>query len=152
MSHGGTHAQQAEEPHGLTPRQYVGIGLALTVITIVELAFSLWIDIGDLLIPVLIVLSAVKFVVVTRVFAGSFFLAGGVLLALSPSSCTSTSNRTFVALLTRSYRSSRVRSSSRARRADQPGRAAAGAAGEPSSGTTESRRCLRRAAHLNPRS
>ncbi len=96
MSHGGTHAQQAEEPHGLTPRQYIGIGLALTVITIVELAFSLWIDIGDLLIPVLIVLSAVKFVVVvaffmhlyfepkllTRVFAGSFFLAGGVLIAL----------------------------------------------------------------------
>ncbi len=96
MSHGGTHAQQAEEQHGLTPRQYVGIGLALTVITIVELAASLWVDLGDFLIPLLIVLSAVKFVVVvaffmhlyfeqrvlTRVFAGSFFLAGGVLIAL----------------------------------------------------------------------
>ena len=96
MSHGGTHAQQAEEQHGLTPRQYVGIGFALTVITIVELAFSLWINLGDLLVPVLIVLSAVKFVVVVaffmhlyfeqrllaRVFAGSFFLAGGVLIAL----------------------------------------------------------------------
>lgn len=96
MSHGGSHAPHAPEQHGLTPRQYVGLGLALTVITIVELGASLWVDLGDLLIPVLIVLSAVKFVAVvaffmhlyyepqllTRVFLGSFVLATGVLIAL----------------------------------------------------------------------
>lgn len=95
MSHGGSHAPHAEQ-HGLTPRQYVGLGIALTVITIVELGASLWVDLGDLLIPVLIVLSAVKFVAVvaffmhlyfepqllTRVFVGSFVLATGVLIAL----------------------------------------------------------------------
>ena len=96
MSHGGTHGQHVEEPHGLTPGQYVGIGIALTIITIVELGASLWVDLGDWLIPVLIVLSAVKFVAVvaffmhlyfepkllTRVFTGSFLLASGVLIAL----------------------------------------------------------------------
>ena len=56
MSHGGSHAPHAGEQHGLTPRQYIGLGLALTVITIVELGASLWVDLGDLLIPVLIVL------------------------------------------------------------------------------------------------
>lgn len=96
MSHGGSHASHAEEQHGLTPRQYILLGIALTIITIVELGASLWVDLGDLLIPVLIVLSAVKFVAVvaffmhlyyepqllTRVFLGSFVLAGGVLIAL----------------------------------------------------------------------
>ncbi len=96
MSHGGTHAQHAEEQHGLRPRQYILIGIALTIITFVELAASLWVNLGAALIPLLIVLSAVKFVVVvaffmhlyfepkilTRVFAGSFFLAGGVMIAL----------------------------------------------------------------------
>jgi cytochrome c oxidase subunit 4 len=96
MSHGGSHAPHAQEHQGLTPRQYVGLGLALTVITIVELGASLWVDLGDLLIPVLVVLSAVKFIAVvaffmhlyyepqllTRVFVGSFVLATGVLIAL----------------------------------------------------------------------
>ncbi len=91
-----SHEQHVEEQHGLEPMQYVWIGLALAIITFVELAFSLWIDIGDALIPVLIFLSAVKFVAVvaffmhlyfedkllTRIFAGSFLLAGGVLITL----------------------------------------------------------------------
>ena len=91
-----SHEQHVEEQHGLQPMQYVWIGLALTLITVVELAFSLWVDIGGALIPVLIFLSAVKFVVVVaffmhlyfepkllaRIFAGSFVLAGFVLIAL----------------------------------------------------------------------
>ncbi len=96
MSHGGSHAPHAQEQHGLTPRQYIGLGLALTIITIVELGASLWVDLGSLLIPVLIVLSAVKFIAVvaffmhlyyepqllTRLFVGSFVLATGVIIAL----------------------------------------------------------------------
>ena len=96
MTTGPQHA--AEEKHGLEPMQYVYLGIVLTVITIVELFASLsWADaLGDLLIPVLIVLSGVKFVAVVayymhlrfenpllvRIFAGSFLLAGGVLIAL----------------------------------------------------------------------
>lgn len=90
----GDHGTQEE--HGLQPMQYVWIGIALTIITIVELGASLWVDLGDLLIPVLLVLSAVKFAAVvayfmhlrfehrllTQVFTGSFLLAGGVLIAL----------------------------------------------------------------------
>ncbi len=90
----GNHGTQEE--HGLQPMQYVWIGIALTIITVVELGASLWVDLGDLLIPVLLVLSAVKFVAVvaffmhlrfehrllTQVFTGSFLLAGGVLIAL----------------------------------------------------------------------
>lgn len=86
----------AQEEHGLQPMQYVWIGIALTIITIVELGASLWVDLGDLLIPVLLILSAVKFAAVvaffmhlrfehrllTQVFTGSFLLAGGVLIAL----------------------------------------------------------------------
>ena len=89
-------AEVSEERHGLTPWQYVAIGVALTVITIVELGASLWVDLGDALIPVLIVLSAVKFVAVvaffmhlyfepgllTRLFSGSFLLAAAVLVSL----------------------------------------------------------------------
>ena len=87
---------EATERHGLEPWRYVQIGLALTLITVVELAISLWIDIGAAMIPVLIALSAVKFAVVlaffmhlyfeprlfTRVFLGGFVLGSLVLLAL----------------------------------------------------------------------
>ena len=82
--------------HGLQPWQYVQIGVALTVITVVELAISLWIDIGDAMIPVLLILSAIKFAAVlaffmhlyfdaqifTRLFIGSLVLGTAVLLAL----------------------------------------------------------------------
>ena len=96
MSHGGTHHLEAHEEHGLRPMQYVWIGVALTIITIIELGASLWVDLGDALIPVLLFFSAIKFVVVVgwfmhlgfepqllaRVFFGSLLLAGGVLIAL----------------------------------------------------------------------
>ena len=94
MSMHGDHG--VEEEHGLQPMQYVWIGVLLTVITIVELGASLWVDLGNALIPVLIVLSAVKFYIVvafymhlrfehrllSQVFTGSFILAAGVLIAL----------------------------------------------------------------------
>ncbi|MEZ4552707.1 MAG: cytochrome C oxidase subunit IV family protein [Dehalococcoidia bacterium] len=93
-----SHAEQAElgtEQHGLTIRQYLMIGAALTVITIIELAVS-YSDLGDAMVPILLILSAVKFVVVvayfmhlrfdapifTRMFVGSFFLALAILIAL----------------------------------------------------------------------
>lgn len=64
-------AQQAghttAEPQGLQPRQYVIIGLTLTVITIIELAVS-YSDIGAVMIPLLIGLSAVKFALVVALF------------------------------------------------------------------------------------
>ena len=94
------HPAEAAESHGLSPWQYVQIGIVLTLITVVELFASyskdLGADLGDALIPVLIGLSAVKFVgvvafymhlrhdaqVLTVLFVGSLVLGAGVLLAL----------------------------------------------------------------------
>ncbi|MEE8337490.1 MAG: cytochrome C oxidase subunit IV family protein [Dehalococcoidia bacterium] len=64
MSHEGDQIEQ----HGLQPMQYVQIGIVLTVITVLELGASLWIDIGDALLPVLAVLSGVKFAMVIMLF------------------------------------------------------------------------------------
>jgi cytochrome c oxidase subunit 4 len=88
--------QHVEEEHGLKPMQYVWIGLALAIITFIELWASLWVDLGSALIPVLVFFSAVKFIVVvaffmhlyfeprilTHLFAGSFVLASGVMIGL----------------------------------------------------------------------
>jgi cytochrome c oxidase subunit 4 len=94
-----SHAEQADHTvatqHGLTVRQYLMIGAALTVITIIELAVS-YSDLGDVTVPLLLALSAVKFATVvayfmhlrfdsplfTRMFVGSFFLALAILIAL----------------------------------------------------------------------
>ena len=88
--------QTHEQQHGLRPRQYVMIGILLTVITGVELAVS-YADISlGVMIPVLLILSAIKFAIVvaffmhlryeanilTRLFSGSFVLAAAVLIAL----------------------------------------------------------------------
>ena len=87
---------ESGEAHGLEPMRYVQIGVALGVITVVELAASLWVELGDALIPLLIVLSAIKFYVVvafymhlrfesvllTRLFVLSLVLGSLVLLAL----------------------------------------------------------------------
>ena len=88
--------EHAEEEHeGLNPRQYIMIGLLLTVITVVELVAS-YSELGDALIPILVILSAVKFVIVvafymhlkfearlfTMMFVGPLILAGLVLIAL----------------------------------------------------------------------
>ncbi|MBA01034.1 MAG: hypothetical protein CL752_01255 [Chloroflexi bacterium] len=60
---------QTTESHGspLTPRDYIKIGLILTVITIVELIAS-YVELGALLIPILLFLSLVKFVAVVALF------------------------------------------------------------------------------------
>ena len=57
------------ESHGspLTPRDYIKIGLILTVITIVELIAS-YVELGALLIPILLFLSFIKFVAVVALF------------------------------------------------------------------------------------
>ena len=64
MTHEGDHTEQ----HGLQPMQYIQIGIVLTVITVAELGASLWVDLGDALLPVLAVLSTVKFVMVIMLF------------------------------------------------------------------------------------
>ncbi len=95
MSVEGGHAAGAHQRSHPTVRQYLLIGLLLTLITVVEL-FASYSDIGSLLIPILIVLSAVKFAVVvayfmhlrfedallTRLFVLGFVLAGSILIAL----------------------------------------------------------------------
>lgn len=100
MAH-DTHQQPAAaESHGLNPWQYIKIGVVLTAITVVELLISyskdLGFDLGNLVIPLLLVLSAVKFAGVVafymhlrydsllfqRVFVGSFVLGAAVLLAV----------------------------------------------------------------------
>jgi len=57
------------ETHGspLKPRQYLVIGLILTVITAVELWVS-YSGLGSLMVPTLLILSAVKFVMVVALF------------------------------------------------------------------------------------
>ncbi|MEE8338281.1 MAG: hypothetical protein V3R95_09475 [Dehalococcoidia bacterium] len=92
-----TEAEHPDRQHGLQPMQYVQIGIVLTIITAAELAASLWVDLGDALIPVLGVLSAVKFaavvalfmhlrfdsIVLTRVFLVALALGAAVLFALT---------------------------------------------------------------------
>jgi cytochrome c oxidase subunit 4 len=93
-----SHAEQADhgvvESHGLTVRQHLMIGAMLTVITIIELAVS-YSDMGDVMIPLLLALSAIKFATVVayfmhlrfdsplfaRMFVGSFLLALAILIA-----------------------------------------------------------------------
>lgn len=96
MTNETEHETIAEESHGLEPMQYIQIGIGLGVITFAELAASLWFDLGNALIPILFVLSAVKFAIVvaffmhlrfdsglfTRMFVGAFVLAAFVLIAL----------------------------------------------------------------------
>ena len=79
----------------LTIKQYLKIGLLLTVITFLELIIS-YVDIGFLLVPILLILSGVKFVIVvayfmhlkfediliSKIFTFAFVLALCILLAL----------------------------------------------------------------------
>ena len=96
MSAGGGHATGSHERQHPTVRQYILIGILLTVITIVELAASYTPGLGVLLIPILVVLSGIKFAIVvayfmhlrfedallTRLFVFGFVLAGAILIAL----------------------------------------------------------------------
>jgi len=96
MAHG--EAQLPEVQHKLPaigPRQYVMIGVILTIITAIELWVS-YSSLDAIIIPVLLVLSAVKFAVVvaffmhlrfdskmlTRFFVFGFALAAAILVAL----------------------------------------------------------------------
>ena len=64
----GQHESMGHAEHPPTTiRQYVLIGIVLTVITAVELAAS-YADLGALLIPILLVLSAIKFAIVVALF------------------------------------------------------------------------------------
>lgn len=94
----------ASDPHAaethaspLGPRQYVIIGLVLTVITMVELAVSYSTLVKSLMIAILIILSAVKFATVvalfmhlrfesrlfTQLFMFGLILGAAILLALT---------------------------------------------------------------------
>jgi cytochrome c oxidase subunit IV len=90
------HMTAHEEEHGLSIRQYVIIGLVLTVVTAIELWISYSGMPDALMITLLVGLSAFKFAVVvaffmhlrfenglmTKVFVGSFVLATLILFAL----------------------------------------------------------------------
>ena len=96
MAHSSEQTVTAQ--HGLVPRQYLLIGVVLTVITLVELwiSLSLTVILGRLVIPLLLVLSAIKFATVVawfmhlrfesglmaRIFVGSLVLAALILTAL----------------------------------------------------------------------
>ena len=74
-----------------TPRTYIIIAAVLTVITAIEVAIFYWDALKDALVPIFIVLSAVKFALVAmfymhlkfdeRLFSGLF--VAGLLLAAS---------------------------------------------------------------------
>ena len=96
-AHAEVHAQAHDEHPPTTIREYVIIGLVLTVVTAVELWASYNVAIlGSLLVPALVVMSAFKFAVVvamfmhlrfeppllTRLFATGLVLATFVMLAL----------------------------------------------------------------------
>ena len=90
-------AEHHEEQHGLQPMQYVKIGVLLTAITVLELAVSYWDAVSDMLLPILFVLSGIKFVIVvaffmhlkfdsplfTRLFLMSFVLGSVVMTMLT---------------------------------------------------------------------
>ena len=87
-----THSSDANH---LSIKQYLKIGALLTIITVVELIAS-YIALGALLVPILLILSAIKFVIVvayfmhlrfehrllSQIFAFAFVLALCILLAV----------------------------------------------------------------------
>ncbi len=95
MAHQTQHAAVAQ--HGLTPRQYIMLGVALTVITVIELAASYIPALTPVLVPILLALTAIKFAAVVgyfmhlrfedgllaKVFTGSLILAILILVALA---------------------------------------------------------------------
>ncbi len=67
MDHEATAAGHGHEHPTTTIRQYVIIGLVLAVITLVELWVS-YAGLGSLEIPLLLILSAIKFAIVAALF------------------------------------------------------------------------------------
>ena len=86
-----SHAPHAVEEGHPTPRKYVEIGAILAIITAIEVAIFYIDALRPILIPVFLILSAVKFVIVamfymhlkfdSRLFTGAF--AFGLLIATS---------------------------------------------------------------------
>ncbi len=86
---------QHEEQHGMTVRGYVIVGAILTAITVAELIAS-YSNLGPVLIPLLLILSAVKFAMVgayfmhlkfdppvlTQAFLVGLLLASAIMIAL----------------------------------------------------------------------
>jgi len=97
MSH-EAHAQSHDEHPPTTIREYVMIGLVLTVVTLVELWASVEEEmLGPVLVPALLIMSAFKFAVVvamfmhlrfehsllTKLFSFGLVLGAGCILALT---------------------------------------------------------------------
>ena len=86
-----SHAPHAVEEDHPTPRKYVEIGAILAIITAIEVAIFYIDALRPILIPVFLILSAVKFVIVamfymhlkfdSRLFTGAFIF--GLLIAAS---------------------------------------------------------------------
>jgi heme/copper-type cytochrome/quinol oxidase subunit 4 len=81
--------QHDDHGHGYTDWQYVVVAFVLAVITAIEVAVS-YLDIGPLFLPTLLVLMAIKFITVVRLFMHlkfdskifSWMFFSGLLLAL----------------------------------------------------------------------
>ncbi len=81
--------QHDDHGHGYTDWQYIIVAFVLAVITGIEVAVS-YLDIGPLFLPTLLVLMAIKFITVVRLFMHlkfdskifSWMFFSGLLLAL----------------------------------------------------------------------
>ena len=88
------HEAQAHDHHGPTDREYVKIAAILSILTAIEVA-TYFVDMGDALVPTLMVLMVVKFFMVaawfmhlrfddsilSKIFITGLVLATGVYLA-----------------------------------------------------------------------
>jgi cytochrome c oxidase subunit 4 len=89
VAHDHEDHQHDDHGHGYTDWQYVIVAFVLAVITAVEVAVS-YLDIGPLFLPTLLVLMAIKFITVVRLFMHlkfdskifSWMFFSGLLLAL----------------------------------------------------------------------
>ena len=91
-----TSSEQVSERAHPTPAKYVAIALILAAVTAVEVAIVYMAFLGGVLVPILVVLSAMKFALVamffmhlrfdngllSTIFVGGMLLATGVLIAL----------------------------------------------------------------------
>jgi cytochrome c oxidase subunit IV len=97
MSHAAAHEHEEDEGHGHPgPRTYVIVGVVLAVITLLEVYAYTAEAIRPILVPILLVLSATKFVLVvgfymhlkfdaplfTGVFGFGLMVAGSIITAL----------------------------------------------------------------------
>jgi cytochrome c oxidase subunit 4 len=89
VAHDHEDHQHDDHGHGYTDWQYIVVAFVLAVITAIEVAVS-YLDIGPLFLPTLLVLMAIKFITVVRLFMHlkfdskifSWMFFSGLLLAL----------------------------------------------------------------------